>query len=392
MKEILSKNVLVSGMSGAEKAEFIKSYLMNCNSSYICIDPKGELLQNSAGFLESKGYQIKVLNLLNEDEIKKNTHYNPFKYLRNDADVLNLVANFMLSTKQPGESNDVFFEQSITIFLNALVFYTWHEGIEIDGVLHKDFKGVIHLLRKGIDELDEIFNELKEKETRLKEADPTRKEHPALIYYTKVRSQVPRVIAMEIGLKLHKRMRCLENETILELLSEDGMDIESIGERKTVIYCVIPDNDKTFYFLINMLYGQMLRVLYYQAEFMHIGRLPVHVTFMLDANVGFQDNFCSILSTSCSREISFCVFIQDMAQIKSVFKESWTTIHENCDTFVCLKRKNNGCKTCEYISKIRGNWKSPGSNFGVGKCMVFIRGKDPIFCSKADIKNHLNWK
>lgn len=432
----LNNNILIIGGSGAGKTfRFVKPNLMTCSSSFICTDPKGEIMQSSAGFLKSKGYKIRVLNLLNEDGMKKSTRYNPFRYLQSDADVLKLATNFMSNTKKKDSSGggDQFWEDSAQGLLNALIFYTWYEGVEINGKIHHDFKGVVNLLRKAEfkenpqtmqkedSELDIMFNELEERERFEKENDPSRKDHQAIIYYNQVMRGAGDTVRSIIQ-TLNSRMGCLQNETVLELLTDDEMDIPNIGEEKTAVFCVIPDNDKTFNFVIGMLYSQMFQILYYQADFVHGGRLPIHVTFMLDefANVALPDDYCSLLSTMRSREISSIIIIQNMAQIKALFKDTWGTIPGNCDTLIYLG--GNEQETHKYISEMlgkktidkstngitRGKQGSSSENYDVlgrelllpeevrkvdgSKCIVFIRGFDPIFDDKIKTPLQPFWK
>lgn len=438
----LNNNIFVIGGSGAGKTfRFVQPNLMTMSSSFICTDPKGEILNKSGGFLKAKDYREAVLNLLNEDGMRKSTHYNPFKYLRSDADVLKLVTNFMSNTtKKDANSGDQFWVEAASALLNSLCFYTWKEGVDIGGDGKKDhsFKGVVHLLRKAefkedpqtmakLDsELDMIMNDLEDLERERREQDEANgiphPEHPALIYYNQVMRGAADTTRSIIQ-TLNSRFGAIQNEAILNLLSDDEMDLESIGEQKTAIYCVIPDNDKTFNWLVGLLYSQMFQIMYYQADFVYGGELPVHVTFMLDefANVALPDDFLSLLSTMRSRNMSAIIIVQALAQVKKLFKDGeWENITANCDTTIYLG--SNEKEAHKYVSEMlgkatidkastsqsRGQQNSSTKSDDVTgrellfenevrglskkKCIVFIRGFDPILDDKIKTPQLLLWK
>jgi type IV secretion system protein VirD4 len=423
-KTNLNNNILVIGGSGAGKSfRIAKPILMTLSSSFIITDPKGELLRDMGGFLKNNGYDLKVLNLNKEQGMRKASHYNPFVYIKSDADVLKLTSNFMKNTKQKeGSGGDQFWEDSAAGLLNALIYYTWYEGVEIDGKIHKSFKGVVQLLRKAQfkenamtgakedSELDLMFSELEEENPN----------HLAVIYYNKTMRGAADTVRSIIQ-TLNSRFGNMENETLLNMLDDDEMNLQSIGARKTAIFCVIPDSDKTFNFVVGMLYLQAFQELYYQADFVYGGELPTHVTFLLDefANVALPDDYCSLLSTMRSRNISSIIIIQNLAQIKAMFKETWETIPGNCDTLIYLG--GNEQSTHEYISKMlgkktidkrstgetRGSHGSSSKNFDViarelmlpeevreiktEKCLVLIRGYHPILDDKIRTWEHPFW-
>lgn len=438
----LNNNIFAIGGSGTGKTfRFVQPNLMTMSSSFICTDPKGEILKKSGGFLKAKSYRESVLNLLNEDGMRKSTHYNPFKYLRSDADVLKLVTNFMSNTtKKDANSGDQFWVEAASALLNSLCFYTWKEGVDIngDGKKAHSFKGVVHLLRKAefkedpqtmakLDsELDMIMNDLEDLEQERREQDEANgiphPEHPALIYYNQVMRGAADTTRSIIQ-TLNSRFGAIQNEAILELLSDDEMDLESIGEQKTAIYCVIPDNDKTFNWLVGLLYSQMFQIMYYQADFVYGGELPVHVTFMLDefANVALPDDFLSLLSTMRSRNMSAIIIVQALAQVKKLFKDGeWENITANCDTTIYLG--SNEKEAHKYVSEMlgkatidkastsqsRGQQNSSTKSDDVTgrellfenevrglskkKCIVFIRGFDPILDDKIKTPHLLLWK
>ncbi|MBE6035559.1 MAG: type IV secretory system conjugative DNA transfer family protein [Clostridiales bacterium] len=438
----LNNNIFVIGGSGAGKTfRFVQPNLLTMSSSFICTDPKGEIFKKSGGFLKNRGYRVGVLNLLNENGMKKSTHYNPFRYLQSDADVLKLVTNFMQNTtKKDANSGDQFWVEAASALLNSLCFYTWKEGVDInnDGKKDHSFRGVVHLLRKAEfkedpqtmakmdSELDIIMNDLEDLERERKEADEAKgiphPDHPALIYYNQVMRGAADTTRSIIQ-TLNSRFGSIQNEAILDLLSDDEMDLETIGERKTVIYCVIPDNDKTFNWLVGLLYSQMFQIMYYQADFVYGGSLPVHVTFMLDefANVALPDDYLSLLSTMRSRNISSIIIVQALAQVKKLFKEGeWENITANCDTTIYLGSNEEAAH--KYISEMLGKAtiekastsqsrgqqsSSTKSDDRVGrellfenevrglskkKCIIFIRGFDPIVDDKIKTLKLPFWK
>lgn len=438
----LNNNIFVIGGSGAGKTyRFVQPNLITMSSSFICTDPKGEILSKSGGFLKAKGYRLAVLNLLNEGGMRKSTHYNPFKYLRSDADVLKLVTNFMANTtKKDANSGDQFWVEAASALLNSLCFYTWKEGVDIhgNGRLEHSFRGVVHLLRKAefkedpqtmakLDsELDLIMKDLEDLEQERREQDEANgiphPEHPALIYYNQVMRGAADTTRSIIQ-TLNSRFGSIQNEAILELLSDDEMELESIGEQKTAVYCVIPDNDKTFNWLVGLLYSQMFQIMYYQADFVYGGSLPVHVTFMLDefANVALPDDYLSLLSTMRSRNISSIIIVQALAQVKKLFKDGeWENITANCDTTIYLG--SNEKEAHKYMSEMlgkatidkastsqsRGQQNSSTKSDDVTgrellfenevrglskkKCIIFIRGFDPILDDKINPQRLPLWK
>ena len=421
----LNNNIIVIGGPGSGKTfRLVQPNLMQMFGSYVITDPKGEIQRDSAGFLKSFGYQVKVLNLLNAAEMKKSTRYNPFRYIMSDMDIVKMVTIFMSATKKKdAQSGDQFWDDMAGLLLQALFYYVYYEGVEVEGRIHHDFKGVmklINLLRVEEDartgarkktELDILFEALEKKNPN----------HQAVLAYNKAMRGAADTVRSIIA-TVNSRTTCLQTKEILDLLSDDEIDIKSIGVRKTVVYCIIPDNDKTYSFLVSMLYQQMFQQMYYQADFVYGGRLPVHVTFLLDefANVSLPDEFSSWLSTMRSREISAIIIIQNMAQIKALYKDTWENIPANCDTLIYL-----GCNeqsTHEYISKLLGKGtidkQTQGQTTGkqgsastnedvLGrelmlpeevrkmsrkKCLVIINGKDPVFDYKIDTLNHPLWQ
>lgn len=354
-KTLRNHNILVIGGSGSGKTfRFVKPNLMQLSSSFIITDPKGEICRDTAGFMQSHGYDIKVINLL---DFHKSSRYNPFKYVQNDADIIKLIQNLIKNTTPPGtNASDPFWEKAEGMLLQSLFQYVWREGVidEITGVKQHNISGVLKLLQKAEfeedmngnkkpSELDYIMQELEEKNLM----------HPAVLNYNKTMKGAADTVR-SILMTANSRLAPIQVPEIIDFMSEDEIDIPNIGAKKTAVYCIIPDVDKTFNFLIGLFYTQCFQQLYYAADFIYGGKLPVHVTFMLDefANVALPDDFTSLLSTMRSREISAIPIVQNMAQLKKLFKDDYETIQGNCDYTIFLGGNESG--THKEISEAIG--------------------------------------
>lgn len=449
-----NNNILVIGGSGAGKTfRFVKPIILQQGSSFFITDPKGEIFRDTSNFLKMNGYDVKVLNLLNETEMLKSSGYNPFDYISSETDVLKLITNLISNTTPANSSSsDPFWEKAEAMLLQALFFYVWIEGVpigidklkmtdqngnptnedDVERILMaiddknipkvKNVRAVMTLLRfaefktdpRGIKKdstLDKIMSHLEAK-------NPL---HKAVINYNKVMRGAADTVR-SIIISANSRLAPVESEALLKLFDEDEINIESMGVKKTVVYCIIPDNDKTYNFVVGLLYTQAFQKLYYEADFVHGGRLPVHVTFLLDefANVALPDDFLSLLSTMRSREISSIIIIQDISQIKKMYKDGeHESLEANCDTWVYLG--GNGPSTQKELSELMGKHtydkKTNGTTFGkqgsssenedvIGrelmfpselrrmdgkKCVVFIRGYFPILDDKIDTLHHPLW-
>ena len=409
----LNNNVLIIGGSGAGKTFYeVKPNLMQMNSSFIITDPKGEILRSEGEMLKKNGYNVKVINLL---DMEKSDCYNPFSYIREETDVVKLITNIMSNTTPKGAAPaDPFWDKAEGLFLQALFYYVWLE----EKPEKRNFSTVLKLMAEAEVTEKGKPSQLDVRMKLLEESSLLGENHPAVKQYNKcMRVAVDTVRSIIIS--ANSLLATLENKQVLRLLSRDelnlaelGIGVNGDGKTKTAVFCVIPDSDKTYNFIIGMLYTQIFQELYYQADFVCGGRLPIHVTFMLDefSNVALPDDYCSLLSTMRSREISSVIIIQNLAQIKALFKDTWETIPGNCDTLVYLG--GNEQSTHEYISKLLGkatiDKKTSGQTMGkqgsssknydvLGreimmpdevrkmdnkKCLVFIRGVDPILDNK----------
>ena len=406
-------NVLVCGGSGAGKTRFYaKPNVMNACTSYVCLDPKGELLRDTGGLLKEQGYDIKVIDLIN---MEKSHCYNPFVYLHSDNDIQRLVTNLFKNTTPKGsQSQDPFWDQAATMLLLALVFYLHYEAPEDE----QNFPMVMEMIRSGEvkEDNDEYLSPLDILFQRLEMKNP---EHIALKYYKSYHSGSGKTLK-SIQITLISRLEKFNLDSLASITQNDELELWSLGEKKTAIYAVIPDNDSSFNFIVGMLYTQLFQQLYYQADVVHGGRLPVHVHFVMDefANVALPDEFDKLLATMRSREISVSIIIQNLAQLKALFEKQWESIVGNCDEFIYLG--GNEQSTHEYVSKLLGketidmntygqsrgrngnysvNWQLTGRELMTPDevrmldnqyALLFIRGERPVRDLKYDILKHPN--
>ena len=406
-------NTLVCGGSGAGKTRFFaKPNLCQANSSYVVLDPKGELLVSTGKLLEAKGYSIRVLDLINMD---RSHCYNPFVYLRDDNDIQRLVTNLFKNTTPKGsQSQDPFWDQAATMLLLAMVFYLHYEAPPEE----QNFPMVMEMIRAGdVREDDDTYKSaLDILFERLEMRNP---EHIALKYYRNYHSGSGKTLK-SIQITLISRLEKFNLDSLASITQNDELELWSLGEQKTAIFAVIPDNDSSFNFLVGMLYTQLFQQLYHQADFVHGGRLPVPVHFLMDefANVALPDEFDKLLSTMRSREISVSIIIQNLAQLKALFEKQWESIVGNCDEFLYLG--GNEQSTHEYVSKLLGketidtntygrskgrngsystNWQLAGRELMTTDevrmldnryALFFIRGERPLEDFKYDILKHPN--
>lgn len=307
--------------SGAGKTfSYCKPNVMQANCSYVVLDPKGEIVRDTGCLLEEKGYEVKVLDLIN---MEKSHCYNPFVYLKTDNDVQKLVTNLFKSTTPKGsQSNDPFWDTAASMLLLALIFYLKYEA----PVEEQNFVMVMELLRAGdvkedddeyVSPLDMLFNTL----------ETINPEHIALKYYRAYHSGSAKTLK-SIQVTLAARLEKFNLESVASLTQTDELDLQSLGERKVALFAIIPDNDTSFNFLVSILYTQLFQQLFYLADYKYNGSLPVHVHFVMDefANVSLPDDFDKILSVMRSREVSVSIILQNLAQLKALFEKQWESI------------------------------------------------------------------
>ena len=406
-------NTLVCGGSGAGKTRFYcKPNLMQANTSFVILDPKGEIVRDVGKLLEAKGYEIKVLDLIS---MEKSHCYNPFVYLRSDNDIQRLVTNLFKSTTPKGsQSNDPFWDTAASMLLLALIFYLHYEAPEDE----QNFAMVMEMLRAGAIEdeeeprpspLDNLFSELEYENP----------EHIALKYYHSYHSGSAKTLK-SIQITLAARLEKFNLESLAALTTTDELELETLGEKKTALFALIPDNDTSFNFLVSLLYTQLFQQLFYSADHIHGGSLPVPVHFLMDefANVSLPDDFDKILSVMRSRSVSVSIILQNLAQLKALFEKQWESIVGNCDEFLYLG--GNEQSTHKYVSELLGKstidtntyGKSSGrsgnysTNYQISGrelltpdevrmldnqyAILFIRGERPVLDFKYDILKHPN--
>ena len=340
-------NMLVVGGSGSGKTRFfVKPNIMQCNCSYIVADPKGELLRATGGMLEKNGYVVKVLNLV---DMSRSDGYNPLAYIHTDTDALKLVTNLIKNTTPKTAGNaDPFWDKSETALLQAFILYLKYEA----PISEQNFATVMYMIQNAAasenDEsykspMDVIFEALEEREP----------EHIAVKQY-KVFKQAAGKTAKSILISTAVRLAAFNLSQFADITNNDEMELDKLGERKQAIFAVIPDNDSSFNYIVGMLYTQAFQELYYNADHKNGGRLKIPVRVLMDefANVALPDDFEKVLATCRSREISINIIIQNMAQLKALFKDSWENITGNCDTFLYLGGNEQG--THKYISELIG--------------------------------------
>ena len=406
-------NLLICGGSGAGKTRFFaKPNVMQCNTSMVILDPKGEIVRDTGELLEKKGYSVKVLDLINMD---KSHCYNPFVYLKNDNDVQKLVTNLFKSTTPKGsQSNDPFWDTAASMLLLSLVFYLWYEAPEEE----QNFTMVMEMLRAGdVKEDDDMY--LSPLDVLFERLEAKNPEHIALKYYRDYHSGSAKTLK-SIQITLASRLEKFNLESLSKLTMTDELELDTLGEKKTALFALIPDNDTSFNFIVSILYTQLFQQLFYSADHKHGGRLPVHVHFIMDefANVSLPDDFDKILSVMRSREVSVSIILQNLAQLKALFEKQWESIVGNCDSFLYLG--GNEQSTHKYVSELMGKenldlntyGKSHGRNGSYSTnyqqtgrdlmtpdevrmldnkyAILFIRGERPIKDLKYDILKHPN--
>ena len=405
-----SLNVLVIGGSGAAKTRsFVLPNILTANTNYVITDPKSEVLLATGGYLKEQGYDVRVLNLVN---LEQSDGYNPFRYLRDEKDVLKLVNNLIQSTTPKGShESDPFWTKAETALLQAIILMLFQEAPEYE----QNFSMVMRVLEYAevreedeghVSPLDLLFESIER-----------RKPDSVAVRQYKVFKLAAGKTAKSILVSTAVRLAPFNLPQIQALTEHDDMDLYTLGEKKVALYAVIPDNDNTFNFLVSLLYAQAFQALYYSADQIHHGPLPRHVRFVLDEFAAMPlPGFTRELATMRSRSISASVIIQNMAQIKELYKDSWETIPGNCDTILYLG--GNESSTHKYVSemlgkatidtKTRGQTKgksvSYSTNFQISGrelltpdevrkldnryALLFIRGASPVMDEKYDLMHH----
>lgn len=406
-------NILVVGGSGAGKSRgFALPNIMQCCCSMVITDPKAELLRKTGGLLEKKGYEVRVFDLINPDT---SFCYNPFEYVHDDKDVLRLISNLIQNTTPKGsQSSDPFWEKSETALLQALMLYLLHEAPPEE----QNFAMIMEMLGSAqVKEEDEDYESpLDILFDRLEMRDPDSIAVKQYHIYKQAAGKTAKSILISVGV----RLAAFNLPQIAKLTNTDELDLSSMGERKVALFCCIPDADTSLNYLVGMIYSQLFQTLYYMADRVHGGALPVPVNCIMDEfpNVSLPNEFEKILATCRSRSIYCSIIIQNMSQLKALFKDSWESLVGNCDEFLYLG--GNEKETHKYVSELLGKETIDINTYGQTKgksgsystnfqqsgrellqpdevrmldnqnALLFIRGERPILDAKYDLMKHPN--
>ena len=404
-------NILVVGGSGAGKSRgFALPNIMQCCCSMVITDPKAELLRKTGGLLEKKGYEVRVFDLINPDT---SFCYNPFEYVHDDKDVLRLISNLIQNTTPKGsQSSDPFWEKSETALLQALMLYLLHEAPPEE----QNFAMIMEMLGSAqVKEEDEDYESpLDILFDRLEMRDPDSIAVKQYHIYKQAAGKTAKSILISVGV----RLAAFNLPQIAKLTNTDELDLSSMGERKVALFCCIPDADTSLNYLVGMIYSQLFQTLYYMADRVHGGALPVPVNCIMDEfpNVSLPNEFEKILATCRSRSIYCSIIIQNMSQLKALFKDSWESLVGNCDEFLYLG--GNEKETHKYVSELLGKETIDTNTYGQTKgksgsystnfqqsgrellqpdevrmldnqnALLFIRGERPILDAKYDLMKH----
>lgn len=406
-------NILAVGGSGAGKSRgFALPNIMQCCCSMVITDPKAELLRKTGGLLEKKGYEVRVFDLINPDT---SFCYNPFEYVHDDKDVLRLISNLIQNTTPKGsQSSDPFWEKSETALLQALMLYLLHEAPPEE----QNFAMIMEMLGSAqVKEEDEDYESpLDILFDRLEMRDPDSIAVKQYHIYKQAAGKTAKSILISVGV----RLAAFNLPQIAKLTNTDELDLSNMGERKVALFCCIPDADTSLNYLVGMIYSQLFQTLYYMADRVHGGALPVPVNCIMDEfpNVSLPNEFEKILATCRSRSIYCSIIIQNMSQLKALFKDSWESLVGNCDEFLYLG--GNEKETHKYVSELLGKETIDTNTYGQTKgksgsystnfqqsgrellqpdevrmldnqnALLFIRGERPILDAKYDLMKHPN--
>ena len=430
-KTARNKNILVIGGSGSGKTRFfVKPSLLQMHSSYVVTDPKGQLLRETGKLLAHGGpkrdengkpvrdrhgriiyepYRIKVLNTIN---FSKSMKYNPLAYVRSEKDILKLVNVIIANTKGDGEkSSEDFWIKAERLLYCALIGYIWYEAEPEE----KNFITLLELINaceaREDDEtykspVDILFDELAQ-------AQP---EHFAVKQYVKFKMAAGKTLK-SILVSCGARLSPFDIKELRDIMTEDELELDTMGDRKTALFLIMSDTDTTFNFVIAMLQSQLFNLLCDKADDLYNGRLPVHVRCLLDefANIGQIPNFDKLIATIRSREISASIILQSQSQLKAIYKDAAEIISDNCDCTLFLSGRGKNAKEIAEVlgketidsynqSENRGAQTSHGLNYQKlgkelmsqdeiatmdgGKCILQVRGVRPFFSEKYDITRH----
>ena len=409
-----NKNVLVVGGSGSGKTRFwLKPNLLQCHSSYVVTDPKGDIVIDCGQALLKNGYSIRIFNTIN---FRKSMHYNPFAYIHSEKDILKLTTTLIANTKGDGKAGDEFWTKAETLLYCALIGYIHYEA----PLEEQNFATLIEFLNAmEVREDDETFqNPVDQMFEALKKKKPN---HFAVRQYAKFKLAAGKTLK-SILVSCGARLAPFDIEEVRDITMYDELSLDTVGDKKTALFLIMSDTDPTFNFLISMIYTQLFNLLCEKADDFYGGRLPVHVRCLIDecANIGQIPNLEKLVATIRSREISACLVLQAQSQLKAIYKDNADTIIGNMDSRIflggseptTLKELNQalGKETIDLYntSDTRGNSPSYGTNYQKvghdlasvdelavldgGKCILQLRGVRPFKSDKYDLTRHPNYK
>ena len=409
-----NKNILVIGGSGSGKTRFyVKPNLLQCHSSYVVTDPKGTILCEVGALLERKGYRIKSLNLIN---FKKSMRYNPLAYIRSEKDILKLVNALILNTKGEGEkSSEDFWVKAERLYYSALIGYIWYEAEPEE----RNFITLLDLINasEAREDDEEFQSPVDILFAKLEKEHP---DHFAVKQYRKFKMAAGKTLK-SILISCGARLAPFDIQELRDLMAEDELELDTLGDRKSALFVILSDTDSTFNFVAALMYSQLFNLLCDKADDLYGGRLPVHVRCLLDefANIGQIPNFDKLIATIRSREISASIILQSQSQLKAIYKDAAEIISDNCDCTLFLSGRGKNAKEIAEVlgketidsynqSENRGAQTSHGLNYQKlgkelmsqdeiatmdgGKCILQVRGVRPFFSEKYDITRHPRYK
>ena len=409
-----NKNILVIGGSGSGKTRFfVKPNLLQCHSSYVVTDPKGTILNEVGALLERKGYRIKSLNLIN---FKKSMRYNPLAYIRSEKDILKLVNALILNTKGEGEkSSEDFWVKAERLYYSALIGYIWYEAEPEE----RNFITLLDLINasEAREDDEEFQSPVDILFAKLEKEHP---DHFAVKQYRKFKMAAGKTLK-SILISCGARLAPFDIQELRDLMAEDELELDTLGDRKSALFVILSDTDSTFNFVAALMYSQLFNLLCDKADDFYGGRLPVHVRCLLDefANIGQIPNFDKLIATIRSREISASIILQSQSQLKAIYKDAAEIISDNCDSVLFLSGRGKNAKEISdalgketidsfNTSENRGSQTSHGLNYQKlgkalmsedeiaimdgGKCILQLRGVRPFFSEKFDITKHPHYK
>ena len=413
-KNARNKNVLVVGGSGSGKTRFwLKPNLLQCHSSYVVTDPKGTIVLECGQAMLKNGYKVKILNTIN---FKKSMHYNPFSYVHSEKDILKLVTTLMTNTKGEGSGGDPFWEKSERLLLTALIAYLHYEA----PVEEQNFATLLEMLNtmQVLEDDEEYQNPV----DLLFEDLGKKKPNSFAVRQYKLYKLAAGKTAKSILISCGARLAPFDIQELRDLTMYDELQLDTLGDKKTVLFLIMSDTDSTFNFLISMVYTQLFNLLCDKADDVYGGKLPIHVRCLIDecANIGQIPNLEKLVATIRSREISACLVLQAKSQLKAIYKDNADTIIGNMDSQIFLGGSEPG--TLKDLSEMlgketidafntsdtRGNSPSYGTNYSKlghellsrdeiavldgGKCILQLRGVQPFLSDKYDLTQHPNYK